>query len=270
MKKISLALVLTGLLLCLDSCSYRKLAYLQDMEELKTYNVTEAPDVRIRKNDKVQILVSCTNAALAAPFNLIGGSADIDVATGRIGASQTSGKGVEYLVDNDGCILFPVLGTLHVEGMTLPQLKDEICSLIKEKNYIKDPIVTAEFTNFQITLIGEISSKGNYIVKDSKISILQAIAMAGDLTTYAQSDNIWVIRTEGGERQVYPLDLRSKSCFDSPGFWLQQDDVVYVKPRKAKLDGGSQLALTITSTILSGLSAIGSVLYWSGAFERNK
>ena len=90
--------------------------------------------------------------------------------------------------------------------------------------------------------------------------------MAGDLTTYAQNDNIWVIRTEGGERQVYPIDLRSKSCFDSPGFWLQQDDVVYVKPRKAKLDGGSQLALTITSTVLSGLSALGSILYWTGAF----
>ena len=173
---------------------------------------------------------------------------------------------MEYLVDNEGYILFPVLGSLRVEGMTLKQLKEEISNLIIEKKYINDPIVTAEFTNFQITILGEVGSKGNYIVKDNRITILQAIAMAGDLTTYAQNDNIWVIRTEGGERQVYPIDLRSKSCFDSPGFWLQQDDVVYVKPRKAKLDGGSQLALTITSTVLSGLSALGSILYWTGAF----
>ena len=266
MRKFLYAALLLSLVFGTQSCSYRKLAYLQDMEELKTYDVTEAPDVRIRKNDKIKILVSCTNAPLAAPFNLTGGATDVNIATGSIGSAAVKEEGVEYLVDNEGCILFPVLGSLRVEGLTLKQLKEEISNLIIEKKYINDPIVTAEFTNFQITILGEVSSKGNYIVKDNRITILQAIAMAGDLTTYAQNDNIWVIRTEGGERQVYPIDLRSKSCFDSPGFWLQQDDVVYVKPRKAKLDGGSQLALTITSTVLSGLSALGSILYWTGAF----
>lgn len=232
------------------------------MEELTSYNVTEAPEVKVRKNDRVKILVSCTNPALSAPFNLISGSTNVDITTGQLSSSGISNGGVEYLVNKDGYILFPVLGEIKIEGLTISEVKDTITELITEKNYIKDPIVTAEFTNFQITILGEVNAKGNYIVKDNKVTILQAIALAGDLTTQAQTDNIWVIRTEGKERQVYPIDLRSKSCFESPGFYLQQDDVVYVKPRKSKLDGSSQLALTITSTVLSGLSTIASVLYW--------
>lgn len=266
MRKLAAVSVLVCILLSLNSCSWKRMTYLQDLETLTTYDVTEAPDVKIRKNDRIRIHVGCTNPVLAAPFNLADGASNVDITTGTVSTAGISlapdAKGVEYLVDKNGEILFPVLGSIPAEGLTIDQLKDEIASRIVEKRYITDPIVTAEFTNFQITMLGEVSSKGNYVVKEGKVSIFQAIAMAGDLTTAARYDDVWVIRTEGKERQVYNMDLLSKSCFDSPGFWLQQDDIVYVKPRKSKMDANAQLGWQIGTTAVSVLSAIGSIAYW--------
>lgn len=268
-NRLAIVVAMASVLLLADSCSWKRITYLQDMDTLTTYDVTDAPEVKIRKNDKIKILVSCTNPVLAAPFNLASGSADVDITTGSVSASG-AGAGVEYLVDRNGYILFPVLGDIYVEGMTLSQLMTEIAGQITTRNYIKDPIVTAEFANFQITVLGEVNGKGNYVVKDNKVTVLQAIAMAGDLTLSAQTDNVWVIRTDGRERKVYALDLRSKSCFDSPGFYLQQDDVVYVKPRKTKLDANAQLGLQISSLILSGASTAAMVLYWMRNAFMNK
>lgn len=268
-RRVVLAGALLGVLFTADSCSYKRLTYLQDMETLTTYDVTEAPEVRVRKNDKIKILVSSTNPVLAAPFNLVSGSADVDIATGKVETGNAS-AGVEYTVDKNGEILFPILGNIKVEGLTLSQVKEEISRQITAKNYIKDPIITAEYTNFQITILGEVNGKGNYVVKDNKMNVLQAIAMAGDLTSSAQTDNVWVIRTEGKEREVYPIDLRSKSCFDSPGFYLQQDDIVYVKPRKTKLDANAQLGLQISSIALSAMSTAATVLYFMRGILRNQ
>lgn len=272
MKK-SLAIAVLGcMLLSLGSCSYKRITYLQDMETLTTYDVTDAPDVKVRKNDRIRIHVGCTNPVLAAPFNMAEGAANVDVTTGAIssaGMAETmDAKGVEYLVDKNGDILFPVLGTLHVEGLTLDQVKDDITRQITEKRYIAEPIVTAEFTNFQITVLGEVNSKGNYVVKDNRVTVFQAIAMAGDLTTCAKYDDVWVIRNDGSEREVYNLDLLSKSCFDSPGFYLQQDDIVYVKPRKVKMDANAQLGWQIGTTILTTLSTIGSLVYWFSVLNK--
>jgi len=273
MRRITAMVVLGCMLLSLGSCSYKRITYLQDMETLTTYDVTDAPDVKVRKNDRIRIYVGCTNPVLAAPFNMADGASNVDVTTGTItstGVAQTlDAKGVEYLVDKNGDILFPVLGTLHVEGLTLDEVKAEIMNQITAKRYIADPIVTAEFTNFQITVLGEVGSKGNYVIKDNKVTIFQAIAMAGDLTTAAKYNDVWVIRNDGKDREVYNLDLLSKSCFDSPGYYLQQDDIVYVKPRKAKMDANAQLGWQIGTTAVSVLSAIGSIAYWMSIMVRN-
>jgi len=264
---------LLAVLMVANSCSYKRLTYLQDMDTLTTYDLTESEDVRIRKGDKIKITVTCSQPELAVPFNVVSGTPTIsgDGAIAKASVSVNSEAEEGYLVNKSGNITFPVLGDIHVEGMTLEELKADITNQIVEKKYIKDPIVLADFINFQITILGEVGSKGNYVVKNSKMTILEAIAQSGDLTNAAIRDDVWVIRTEDGHRKVYSVNLLSKSCFDSPAFYLQQGDVVYVKPRKAKLDANGQLALSITSTVLAGLSTIASVLYWvsvAGVFTK--
>lgn len=264
MKKMFLCVAFVAVL---SSCSYKRLTYLQDMDTLTTYDVTEGPEAVIRKNDKVKILVSCTNPTLSAPFNLGGVEAAVDAVTGQISAPKTGLTAPEYLVDKNGDILFPILGSIHVEGLTMEKLREEVTRQIVERNLIKDPIVTVEFSNFQITVLGEVASRGNYLV-NGNTTILEAIAQCGDLTTSAMINDVWVIRTDGKRRIVYSLDLRSKSCYDSPGFYLQQNDVVYVKPRKSKLDANAQLGLQISGMALSVVSIIANALIWT--LGRNK
>ncbi len=251
-------------LVILSSCgASKKLSYLQDMDTLTTYDVTDEPDIKVSANDRLNITVTCKTPELAAPFNIASGAASVDINNGTVSAGALSTASNGYLVDKQGNISFPILGTINVAGKTLQEVRETIEGEIIAKNYIKDPIVLVEFVNFQITVLGEVNSKGNFIVSNSRINILQAIALAGDIPTSAVIDDIWVIRTEGRERNVYSINLKSKECFNSPAFYLQQNDIVYVKPKKTKLDASSQLALTITSTVMAGVSAIASILYWT-------
>jgi len=252
-------------LLLADSCAYKRLTYLQDLEALKTYDVTEGPDVKIQRGDKIQILVNCTNPVLAAPFNLASASTEVDVTAGGT-SSQGSATGVEYLVDQDGYLMFPILGLIHAEGMTINQLKEEISSQIISRNYIKDPIVSAEFTNFQITLLGEINTKGNIIIRDNKVTLLKAIAQAGDLTENANREEVEVIRTEDGRRTMYKVNLLSKECFESPAFYLQQNDIVYVKPEKTKLGQGFNTTIGLVSSSMTMVSSVTMIVYWVARF----
>lgn len=254
-------------ILLADSCSYKRLTYLQDMDPLETYEVVERPDAKIGIDDKLSIVVTCKNPALAAPFTIVSGRASVDPVTGEISAGNTDeAKG--YTVDKRGMIKFPVLGDVYVEGMTLKELEAAISQQIIEKNYIKDPVVLADFMNFQITMLGEVGGKGNYVIPNGSINILEAIALAGDLTTAAVRNDVWVIRTEEGKRKVYTVNLLSKSLYESPAFYLQQNDIVYVKPRRSKLDTNSQLGMQIGSMVLSVLSTVASVSYWISILTR--
>ena len=132
----------------------------------------------------------------------------------------------------------------------------------KAKNYLKEPIVMADFMNFQITMLGEVNNKGNFSVENNEINLIQAIAMAGDLTTNAKRDEILVIRTENGERKVYPVNMLSRDLYESPAFQLQQNDVVYAKPNKAKSDGQFERRTTTISLLLTFITAISSMYYW--------
>ncbi|MBQ8888702.1 MAG: polysaccharide biosynthesis/export family protein [Bacteroidaceae bacterium] len=262
MKKV---LLLGGLalLLGLSSCNTsRKLTYLRDMEVLKDYPVKEEAEIRIQTKDKLDIVVTCKNPELALPFNIMGGVVRTDANGEMTGLSGVSEEKKGYVVDKNGYIEFPVLGQLKVAGMTLDELKEMIANEIKAKNYIKEPIVMADFMNFQITMLGEVSSKGNFTVENNEINLLQAIAMAGDLTTNANRDEVWVIRTENGKRKVYPVNMRSVEMYDSPAFQLQQNDVVYAKPNKVKSDGAFERKTTLLSLFTSLLSTAAMLYYW--------
>ena len=245
--------------LSLASCSsYKKMTYLQDMDSLATYEVKEQPDVLIGVNDKLRIVVTCQEPTLAAPFNLSSGVYSVDPETGESFTKVSSESESGYVVNKNGYIDFPVLGLVKAQGLTIDQLRQSLIDKIIATKYIKDPIVLVQFMNFQFTVLGE-ANPGNYNVPNGHINLLEALAMAGDLKTSAKRDDVWVIRTENGQRKVYSIDMRSKDLFDSPAFNIQQNDLIYVKPLKSVKDSDASKRTTIFQTVITALSTVSSI-----------
>lgn len=160
----------------------------------------------------------------------------------------------------DGDIDFPILGILHVEGLTVSEVKDLIKKKIEKGSYMKDPLVSIEFLNFKYTVLGAVNNNGTFTVDGDRITLLEAIANAGDLTDKARTDRVAVIREVDGERQMFMHDLKSKDIFESPCFYLQQNDVVYVEPKYGKRDREDR-GWQISTTLLSIASVICSLLW---------
>lgn len=246
-------------LLSLASCgSYKKLTYLQDMEVLTTYDVKEQPNVLIGVNDKLRIVVTCQEPTLAAPFNLSTGVFSVNPETGESVTKLSSEAESGYVVDKNGYIDFPVIGLVKAEGLTLEGLREDLIDKIIETKYIKDPIVLVEFMNFQFTVLGE-ANPGNYNVPNGHINLLEALALAGDLKPSAKRNDVWVIRTENGQRMVYSVDMRSKDLFESPAFNIQQNDIIYVKPLKSVKDADATKRSSVITTVISALSTVSSI-----------
>ena len=268
-KSLILGIALMALLA--GSCTnYKKILYLQDMELGVPYDVSPRPDIRITENDRIKIVVTCSEPALATPFNLSTGTFFVDPMTGEMTSSPVSLNETGYLVDKNGCINFPVFGYMYVEGLTLHEVEEYITQKIVESKYIKEPIVLADFLNFQYTVLGE--GAGNYTVNGNSINILQAIANMGDIPTTAKRNDIWVIRTENGVRTLYSVNLLTKDLYDSPVYYLQQNDLIYIKPRPTfwnRVRESSQ-NLSFFTTLISTTASIASILYISGAIGNKK
>lgn len=266
MSNKSLFIVLAACVVLLDSCAYKRLTYFQDMEPLTTYEFNEAPDTRIRKGDKIKIYVTSSTPELTAPFNLSSTQSAVDLATGIVNLpenanSVTAAYGTEYLVEKDGTIAFPLLGSIVADGKTLGELKDHITGLIKSRGYVKDPVVDAEFTNFKVTVLGEMST-GIYYVSGST-TVLEMIARSR-LNESAIHEDIWVIRQDGNRKKVYSIDLTTKECFNSPAFYLQQDDILYAKPRKNRLDSSVTQFTSYLALAMTAISTVTMILVWTG------
>ena len=217
------------LLLLLTGCgSVKKTVYFQDIDEGVEQQIAQQYEVKIHQDDLLSIVVNSTNPELAVPFNS-------PVVSHQIGGNPYGQATVlGYLVDNKGTIDFPVLGEIYVEGMTRSQLTEYIKNRIISEDYIKDPIVSVKFLNFKVSVMGEVGRPGSFNVTGDRITLLEALSMAGDLTIYGKRDRVAVIREEGGQRKVKYHDLRSASLFESPYYYLQQNDIVYVEPNKRK------------------------------------
>lgn len=235
-KKLArLIIVLLSVTLGLASCSsqtYKNINYLQDVTSDSTWKMTANTGVVIQPKDQLSIVVSSKDPELAASFNL-------PVASYQAGSEITSTsygnqRLLGYVVDNDGDIDFPILGTIHVAGLNRWQVAHQIKEELEDRELLKGAVVTVEFMNFKISVLGEVNSPGSYSVSGDKLTILQALSLAKDLTIYGKRDNVTVIREQNGERESYKIDLRSKSLFDSPAYYLQQNDVVYVEPNKVR------------------------------------
>lgn len=254
MKEKNLLLCLMAILLLSSCASRKKFVYLQDMEMGEKYPLTAKHEAVIHRDDRLSITVSSKQPELAVPFNANNGDVRVN-ADGEITATPSGSREKGYRVDVDGNINFPILGELHVEGMTVSQLTEMIKTRIIDGNYIKNPLVSIEFLNFKYTVLGAAGRTGTFSVNGDRITLLEAIANAGDVSTRGRVDNVAVIRESGGELQVYNHDLRSKDIFDSPCYYLQQNDIVYVEPKYQKKDNEEK-----SWQFFTGLISVASVV----------
>ena len=235
MKKINGIVSLAAALLLLAACNpqtYKQINYIQDIQRDTLMAMGVNQGIVIQPQDQLSIVVTSRTPELAVQFNLATASyqAGSEVLSGSGSAQRLMG----YVVNNDGDINFPVLGLLHVAGLTRWELQNLVREEIIGGGYIKDPIVTVEFMNFKISVLGEVTGPGTYSIAGDKITIFQALALARDLTIYGKRDAVEVIREQNGQRKVYILDLRDSDIFKSPAYYLQQNDVVYVVPNSVR------------------------------------
>ena len=242
-----IVLFLLGGMLLVSCGSRKKVVYLQDVEVNKKIKAECEYKTVIHTDDLLSIIVSCDDLESALPFNtpMIGLGREVNTAT-----TQQIPRG--YLVDKNGEIDFPVLGKIKVVGIS----RNDLAELLKEKLsvYLKNPIVTIQFQNFKVTILGEVKNPGSYKVASERVSILDALGMAGDLGINGKRKNVLVMREQGDEKIFTRIDLTSSEFIDSPFFYLQQNDVVYVEPNKGRIAGGSVSAFL--PYILSSMSTI--------------
>lgn len=220
------------MLLCivlLSSCfTPKKVVYLQDLTQGMEQALKEDYEVKIKKDDLLQILILAQTPEAAKPFNL--SSLVQEIST----TSSGNRDQYSYLVDVNGNIDLPILGRMTVEGLTTQQVKEAVTRKLQEKNLIKNPVVQVRIQNFKVLMLGEVKNPGAIEITGERITLLDAISQAGDLTMQGRRDRVAVIREENGKRTAHYLDLKSKAIFDSPYFYLKQNDVVYVEPNDSK------------------------------------
>lgn len=259
--KIKSILLMAVCALVMASCtSYKNVPYLQNAEEIMAAQA-ELPlyDAKIMPKDLLTVTVNTTDPEAAAPFNMTVQTAQ-NLATSRTSYSQPVLQ--QYLVNNEGSIDFPVLGTLKVGGLTKNEAEDMIRE--KLKPYLKEvPIVTVRMSNYKISVLGEVARPGTFTVSNEKVNVLEALAMAGDLTIWGMRDNVKLVREDAaGKREIIELDLTNAEIITSPYYYLQQNDILYISPNKTKAknsDVGQSTSLWFSATSI--LVSLASLLY---------
>lgn len=258
------SIIFTACVLVLGSCSTpKKITYFQDLQSGNVEQTTAAPeDIKIMPKDKISILVNTQDGRLDNLFNL-------PIVNQQLGQSaSSSGSGTNrgmsgYTVDNDGNIDFPVLGSLHIAGMTRGEVASFIKGELVSRDLAKTPIVTVEYMNLTFSVLGEVNSQGRYSIDKDNVTILDAISQAGDLTIYGKRDGVTVLRNVDGKQKSYKVDLCSAAdLYSSPAYYLQQNDVVYVEPNETRVRQSTVNGNTVRSTSfwLSAASFLMSII----------
>lgn len=226
MKKLLLPIMVVTVILMMVGCgSSKQVAYWQNIDSISLAASKGLYDAKIMPKDELTILVQTTDPVTSEPFNLR--------STG-----QTSSKNqiTGYLVDNDGMINFPIVGKIHVAGLTKTECEDLIKSKIQP--YLartENPLVSVRTSSYRITVIGEVNRPGVIPVATEKISLVEALAEAGDMTIYGKRDNVLLVREDkSGEKHKVRLNMNDANIINSPYYYLQQNDIVYVEPHKVK------------------------------------
>jgi polysaccharide export outer membrane protein len=231
----------------MPSCVSKKdIVYFQN-DEIDQLNVSNSYKTIIKPDDVLQITITALDIEAVRPFNLAAVTYSTS-SNSAIGVAQQQ----TYLVDTNGEIEFPVLGKLKIGGLT----RDESIELIKGKlspDYIKDPNVNIRISNYKISVMGDVQRPGSYNVPNERITILDALALAGDVNISGQRNNILIIREEENKKVQYKVDLLSNNIFTSPVYYLQQNDVVYVEPNYARIQSASSNSNTSLFISISSL-----------------
>ncbi len=244
------------LLFCLStSCTaYKKIPYIQTIERVKPAEIES--EAKIVINDKLTIVVSASDPMMALPFNAMR-----PTLSGTTSSNNNDENYMDYVVDSDGNISFPILGKLNVLNKTT----SEVSNMIVEKlaDYLVErPVVSVKISDFKVTVLGEVKTPGVLLIESGKINIFEALAMAGDMTLYGQRYDVKLIReVADGKREVVSLDLRDVDVVDTPYYYLCQNDVVYVSPNKTQgnasaIGTSKTIWFTVASTMMSIVSII--------------
>ena len=264
MKKIFSLTIMSLAILSITSCqSTKNIAYIQNSDSISYDQSRFLYDAKIMPKDQLTITVNTVNPEASLPYNLL---LQNSYTQGR-NMSTGGGTLMPYLVDNDGYINFPVVGRLKVSGLT----KSECESLLLDKirPYMaetENPVVTVRMSSYSVSVLGEVARPGSFQVGREKITILEALAQAGDLTIYGVRNKVKLIREDAtGKKEIHTLDLTNANIVNSPYYYLQQNDIVYVEPNKVKAQNASVGSMTTlwfsaTSILISLTSLIYNIL----------
>ena len=245
-------------LILLSSCGASKseIVYFQGLNQKgEILNSSQLRNLKIKSNDQLSITVTAAEQSAAAPFNLtVMGMNSQGAAFGggvQMGGNQQMLQ--SYLVDTDGNIEFPIIGTLQVAGLSRQELQSAL--KIKISEYVQDPIVNVRILNFEISILGEVNRPGSFQINDEYLTLTQALGLAGDLSIYAERSNVLIIRQENDKKVYEYLDLRDPAILNSPYYTLQQNDIVYVEPKSNYINSAytrnSQVYISVLSAIIS-------------------
>lgn len=224
---------------------------MQDIEKLADSSEIEHNNPTIVPSDLLIITVSSFDMEAVLPFNLLMPARNMEQQTG---ANSRNRDMQGYLVSAEGTIEFPVLGTMEVAGLT----RSELIKKLKEdiSKYVKDPIVNVTISNYKVTVLGEVNQPGTFTIPDERITLLEAIGRAGDLTIYGKRENILILREKDGVKEYKKIDITKSEFLDSDYYYLKQNDVVYVEPNNAQVNAAaynrnSSVYISIASVLIS-------------------
>ena len=261
-SRFFIMLIAAATLLSCQSSKKNALAYFKDLE-VSTNGALPNPQgsypILIQPDDELVIIVTSAVPEATAAYNL-----PMDNPAVRSNLRQTTQPRTQtYIVDEAGYIMMPVLGRLLVKGKTLNEVSSEITDLVSKD--VKDPLVRVDIVNFTVDVMGEVRAPQRVSSGHQHFTVLDALAQCGDLTEYGKRDHVYVIRTEEGKRSYHRLDLTNSEVFNSPYFYLKQNDVVYVEPNQIRIDNSkynqnNAFKLSVLSTVVSSVSVIASLI----------
>jgi polysaccharide export outer membrane protein len=261
MKQTYSLFFLTVLILFASCKSYEKVIYLQQAGTSAVFSADEQypmPEPVIREGDLLVITINTNTPEAAIPFNLPLVPGNTATSYSMRGSNNLSyGLGLQnYLVDAQGMLTFPVIGTLKVAGLTKTQLAEALRKKMYPQYLNEDPIVLIRFGNFRVSVLGEVNRPGTYPIDNERVSILEALALAGDMTIYGNRANVLLVRESNGLRESVRIDLRDKNLINSPYFYMQQNDVLYIEPnaprqRSSGISTAETISISIVGTLIS-------------------
>lgn len=271
--KNQIVFAFVSLALLVSSCASTKdIVYFQNKMVNSPEKIDKHAGIVVQPKDMISIVVSSRNPELVAMFNL-------PVVSYQAGGELIAAGGYNqrlmgYVVDEQGFIDFPVLGKLSVAGKTRWEVAEMVKDKLLQDGYLTDAVVTVEFLNFKVSVLGEVQSPGTFVIEGDKVTVLQAISLARDLTIFGRRDNVSVIREQNGHRTIYEINLTDVDLFKSPAYYLQQNDIIYIQPNdvKARQSTTDDKTLRISSIALSSgslLVSLVTLLATLGVFNPN-